>query len=138
MNFDNNAINAAFAGGNYKKHIEKLYNLMKHNKIYFNDLLQQKDNTIESLNLTLVENKKDIESLNLTLVENKKDIEFKNRYINELKQDLLEKDLEIFKLNEKILELNKNIEFFKNKTYKRTIVFNEDGCIHDESINIDN
>jgi len=112
MNFDNKHIAISIISA-YNRKIEKLHNQINNNKPIMDNLVK-------------------------TLDEHKKDIEFKNKYINELKNEITQNHLEIFKLNEKILELSKTIEFFKNKTYKRTIVFNDDGCVHDESINIDN
>ena len=48
---------------------------------------------------------------------------FKNKYINEHKNDITQHNLEIFKLNEQIVSLNSQLDYYKNQTYRRTIVF---------------
>jgi len=97
MNFDNKHIAISIISA-YNRKIEKLHNQINNNKPIMDNLVK-------------------------TLDEHKKDIEFKNKYINELKNEITQNHLEIFKLNEQIVSLNTQLDYYRNQTYRRTIVF---------------
>jgi hypothetical protein len=81
--------------------------------------------TIDKFRSQMSHNKNIMEQLNKTLEEKLKDVEFKNRYIEELKNDVKERDLEIFKLKEDNTSLNLQLDTYKNRPYKKTIIFND-------------
>jgi hypothetical protein len=139
--------NPAAIIANYKKTIDKLHNQMAHNKTMMDNLNLKKDTEIQVLKKTLEDcknaiYKKDLEFdktleelkntskqkdldmfTNKTLEDCKNEVTFKNRYIDELKDIINKKDLDIFEFTQTVKSLNAQLDNFRSKIYKKTIIF---------------